>query len=44
METQLRPVLVKRNSTKASSVLKTMWIMVATGLLLADSFELVNHA
>ncbi|KAE9566944.1 hypothetical protein CGMCC3_g16877 [Colletotrichum fructicola] len=32
METQLRPVLVKRNSTKASSVLKTMWIMVATGL------------
>ncbi|KAH9236190.1 hypothetical protein K456DRAFT_1561827 [Colletotrichum gloeosporioides 23] len=32
METQLRPVLVKRNSTKASSVLRTMWIMVATGL------------
>ncbi|KAH0424780.1 alkaline phytoceramidase [Colletotrichum camelliae] len=44
METQLRPVLVERNSAKASSVLMTMWIMVATGLLLDDSFELMNPA
>ncbi|GKT63710.1 alkaline phytoceramidase [Colletotrichum tofieldiae] len=32
METQLRPVLTKRNSAKAHGILKTMWIMVGTGL------------
>ncbi|TQN68396.1 Alkaline ceramidase 3, partial [Colletotrichum shisoi] len=32
METQLRPVLTKRNGVKAQAILKTMWIMVGTGL------------
>ncbi|KAL0936656.1 Alkaline ceramidase 3 [Colletotrichum truncatum] len=32
METQLRPALVARNGAKAQTILKTMWIMVATGL------------
>ncbi|UQC87059.1 alkaline phytoceramidase [Colletotrichum lupini] len=33
METQLRPVLARRNKDKADLILKTMWIMVGTGLL-----------
>ncbi|KAI3534842.1 alkaline phytoceramidase [Colletotrichum filicis] len=32
METQLRPVLARRNKDKADLILKTMWIMVGTGL------------
>ncbi|KAF9869825.1 alkaline phytoceramidase [Colletotrichum karsti] len=32
METQLRPVLTKRNGGTASRTLNTMWIMVGTGL------------
>ncbi|WDK18799.1 alkaline phytoceramidase [Colletotrichum graminicola] len=32
METQLRPVLAKRNQAKAHGILETMWIMVGTGL------------
>ncbi|KAK1975507.1 alkaline phytoceramidase [Colletotrichum cereale] len=32
METQLRPVLTKRNQDKAHGILETMWIMVGTGL------------
>lgn len=35
METQLRPALGNRNPEKASRTLKTMWQMVATGLLSA---------
>lgn len=33
METQLRPVLARRNKDKADLILNTMWIMVGTGLL-----------
>ncbi|KXH62649.1 alkaline phytoceramidase [Colletotrichum salicis] len=32
METQLRPVLSRRNKDKANLILNTMWIMVGTGL------------
>ncbi|KAK1725829.1 hypothetical protein CaCOL14_011309 [Colletotrichum acutatum] len=32
METQLRPVLARRNKDKANLILNTMWIMVGTGL------------
>ncbi|OLN92899.1 Alkaline ceramidase 3 [Colletotrichum chlorophyti] len=32
METQLRPILTMRNGSKAQGILKTMWIMVGTGL------------
>ncbi|KDN60355.1 putative alkaline phytoceramidase [Colletotrichum sublineola] len=32
METQLRPVLAKRNQAKADGIIETMWIMVGTGL------------
>lgn len=33
MESQLRPALKARNASKSSHLLKTMWSMVATGML-----------